>query len=127
LKVWRLGDIVNSSPTIVGPPRERFDILYGDIGYRQYIQRWAKRRQTAYVGANDGMLHAFNVGYFHRADDPNTVAQERGWYTTNPTDNSSGAELGEELWGFVPYYTLPQLMRYPVAYTHISYVDLSRK
>ncbi|HSF67649.1 MAG TPA: hypothetical protein VLA67_09495 [Nitrospiraceae bacterium] len=128
LQVWRLGDIVNSSPTIVGPPRERFDILYGDLGYRQYIQRWAKRRQTAYVGANDGMLHAFNVGYYHRGDDPNTLAQEHGWYTTAPTDNSSGAELGEELWGFVPYYILPQLMWYTQsAYTHISYVDLKPK
>ena len=33
LHVWRLGDIVNSTPTIVGSPRERFDILYGDHGY----------------------------------------------------------------------------------------------
>ncbi|HSB45374.1 MAG TPA: hypothetical protein VLD60_10200, partial [Nitrospira sp.] len=127
-KTWRLGDIVNSSPTIVGPPRERFDILYGDNGYRQYLQRWSNRRQTAYVGANDGMLHAFNLGYYHRADDPNTSALEHGWYTTAPSDNSSGPELGEELWGFVPHYILPQLMWYTQSnYTHISYVDLKPK
>ena len=30
--IWRLGDIINSTPTIVGSPRERFDILYGDQG-----------------------------------------------------------------------------------------------
>lgn len=125
---WRLGDIVNSSPTIVGPPRERFDILYGDSGYRQFLQRWANRRQTAYVGANDGMLHAFNVGYYHRGDDPGSSALEHGWYTTAPSDNSSGPELGEEMWGFVPHYILPQLMWYTQSnYTHISYVDLKPK
>ena len=41
LHVWRLGDVVNSTPTIVGAPRERFDILYGDQGYAQFVQRWA--------------------------------------------------------------------------------------
>ncbi|WP_455241859.1 hypothetical protein, partial [Petrachloros mirabilis] len=128
LRVWRLGDIVNSSPTIVGPPRERFDILYGDSGYRQFVQRWGNRRQTAYVGANDGMLHAFNIGYYHRGDDSSTAELERGWYTTAPNDNLSGPELGEELWGFVPHYLLPQLRWYTQSdYTHISYVDLKPK
>ncbi len=129
LRVWRLGDIVNSSPAIVGPPRERFDILYGDSGYRQFLQRWKNRRLTAYVGANDGMLHAFNVGYYHRGDDASTTGvAEHGWYTTAPTDNSSGPELGEELWGFVPHYILPQLVWYTQpSYTHVSYVDLKPK
>ena len=43
---WRLGDVVNSTPTIVGAPRERFDILYGDSGYRKFVSRWANRRQN---------------------------------------------------------------------------------
>ncbi|MDH5253827.1 MAG: hypothetical protein OEW25_10925, partial [Nitrospira sp.] len=129
LKVWRLGDIVNSSPAIIGPPRERFDILYGDTGYRQFLQRWKDRRLTAYVGGNDGMLHAFNVGYYHRGDDPTTTGtQEHGWYTTAPTDNSSGPALGEELWGFVPHYILPQLVWHTRPdYTHVTYVDLKPK
>lgn len=131
LKVWRLGDIVNSSPAIIGPPRERFDILYGDTGYRQFLQRWKNRRLTAYVGGNDGMLHAFNVGYYHRGDDPTTTGTgeiEHGWYTTAPADNSSGPELGEELWGFIPHYILPQLIWYTQTnYTHVSYVDLKPK
>mgnify|MGYP003694257555 CR=1 FL=1 len=37
---------------------------------------------------------------------------EHGWYTTNPADNSGGAGLGEEVWGFVPYHLLPQLRWY---------------
>lgn len=126
LHVWKLGDVVNSSPTIVGPPRERFDLLYGDASYRDFVSRWATRRQTAYVGANDGMLHAFSAGYYHRGDDPSTSGiVEHGWYTTGPNDNSTGIGLGEEQWGFVPYNLLPQLIWYTQdTYTHVSYVDL---
>jgi len=129
LHVWKLGDVVNSSPAIVGAPRERYDILYGDSGYRQFVARWANRRQMAYVGANDGLLHAFNVGYYHRGDDASTGAVvEHGWYTTNPADNSGGTGLGEEVWGFVPYHLLPQLRWYTQTdYTHVSYVDLKPK
>ncbi|HKT35871.1 MAG TPA: hypothetical protein VJR03_13675 [Nitrospira sp.] len=125
---WRLGDIVHSTPTIVGSPQERFDVLYGDTGYQQFLQRWQTRRRVAYVGANDGMLHAFNAGYFHRGDDPNTPAVEHSWYTTAPNDNNSGVPLGEELWAFVPHYLLPQLMWFTMPeYTHVSYVDLKPK
>lgn len=129
LKVWRLGDVVNSTPTIVGAPKERYDMLYGDSGYRNFVKKWANRRQMAYVGANDGLLHAFNVGYYHRGDDPSTGSvTEHGWYTTNPADNSGGTGLGEEVWGFVPYHLLPQLRWYTQAdYTHVSYVDLKPK
>jgi type IV pilus assembly protein PilY1 len=126
LRVWRLGDVVNSTPTIVGAPAERFDLLYGDRGYAQFLQRWRQRRMVAYAGANDGMLHAFNVGFYHRGDDASTSGvTEHGSYTRNVVDNSSGPELGEELWGFVPYHLLPQLMWLTQpSYTHISYVDL---
>ena len=129
LHVWKLGDVVNSTPTIVGSPKERYDVLYGDSGYRNFVKRWANRRQQAYVGANDGLLHAFNAGYYHRGDDPSTTTvTEHGWYTTNPTNSSSGVGLGEEVWGFVPYHLLPQLQWYArTDYTHVSYVDLKPK
>lgn len=127
LKVWKLGDIVNSSPTIVGRPKERYDVLYGDSSYRLFLSRWADRRQIAYVGANDGMLHAFNAGHYHKGDDPSTTGIiEHGWYTTAPNDNSTGPALGAEQWGFIPYNILPQLIWYTQdTYTHISYVDLT--
>ena len=127
--IWRLGDIINSTPTIVGTPRERFDILYGDQGYRGFSQRWKNRRLMTYVGANDGMLHAFNGGYFHRGDDPTSTEVEHGYYTTGETaDDASKPELGEEVWAFIPYYLLPQLrwLAQP-DYTHVSYVDLKPK
>jgi type IV pilus assembly protein PilY1 len=128
--VWRLGDIVNSTPTLVGTPQERFDVLYGDTGYRKFAQRWKTRRMTVYVGANDGMLHAFNGGYSHRGDNPSTTDKvEHGYYTTGLTSNdSTKPALGEEIWSFIPYYLLPQL-RWMAQddYTHVSYVDLKAK
>ncbi|MGH7166673.1 MAG: pilus assembly protein [Nitrospiraceae bacterium] len=128
-QVWKLGDIVNSTPTLVGAPRERYDVLYGDAGYTAFFQAYKNRRQVAYVGANDGMLHAVNVGYYHRGDDPSTAAKiEHGWFTRTATDNSSGPLLGDELWGFVPYHLLPQLQWLAqTTYTHVSYVDLKPK
>ena len=128
--VWRLGDIVNSTPTLVGTPQERFDVLYGDTGYRRFAQRWKSRRLTVYVGSNDGMLHAFNGGYSHRgADSDASNGVEHGFYTTGPTANdSTKPALGEEIWSFIPYYLLPQL-RWMAQddYTHVSYVDLKAK
>src|SRR5438876_2211086 len=67
---WKLGDVINSSPVIVGAPRERYDVLYGDATYAQFFQRYKDRRQVAYMGANDGMLHAFNAGFFKTDESP---------------------------------------------------------
>ena len=130
LHVWRLGDVVNSTPTIVGSPRERFDILYGDQGYAQFVQRWKTRRMVAYAGANDGMLHAFNVGFYHRGDDPSTTGvTEHGWYTRNAVDNSSGPELGRGTMGICARIICCRSFcgTRSRTYTHISYVDLKPK
>src|SRR5207247_9874058 len=69
VQVWKLGDIVDSTPTVVGSPKERFDVIYGDTTYSTFITQYKTRRQVAYVGANDGMLHAFNAGFFVQGDD----------------------------------------------------------
>ena len=125
-KVWKLGDPIHSTPTIVAAPRSNYDLIYGDTSYTDYFLRWKDRREVIYVGANDGMLHAFNGGFYHKSDDvTTTTVVEHGWYTKNPTDNSSGRPLGEELWGFIPYQLLPQLQWLTRAdYTHVYYVDL---
>ncbi|MGQ0694423.1 MAG: pilus assembly protein, partial [Nitrospiraceae bacterium] len=127
--VWKLGDPIHSTPTIVGAPKERYDLIYGDPTYNQFYLQYRTRRQVAYVGANDGMLHAFNAGYYHKGDDPATAGViEHGWFTKNPTDNASGPKLGAELWGFVPQELLPQLQWLArTDYTHVYYVDLKPK
>ena len=76
-KVWKLGDPIHATPTVVGTPKERYDVLYGDASYTAYFQQYKSRRQVAYAGANDGMLHAFNIGFFHRGDDPSTSASSK--------------------------------------------------
>jgi len=129
LKTWKLGDLIHSTPVVVGAPKERFDVLYGDASYTAFFTRYKTRRQVAYAGANDGMLHAFNAGYFHKGDDPSTTSVvEHGWFTRTPTDNSSGPLLGDELWGFIPYQLLPHLQWLAdPSYPHVYYVDLKPK
>ncbi len=130
LKVWKLGDIIHSTPTVVAAPRDRYDVKFGDSTYGAYLQKWFDRRQVAYVGGNDGMLHAFNAGYYHTGDDPSTGTTsspviEHGYFTRTKTDNSAGPQLGDELWGFIPYQLLPQLAFLTQAdYQHVYYVDL---
>ena len=130
LKVWKLGDIIHSTPTVVAAPKDRYDIKYGDTTYGSYLLQYHNRRQVAYVGGNDGMLHAFNAGYYHTGDDPSTGTSaspviEHGYFTRTPTDNSAGPQLGDELWGFIPYELLPQLDFLTKAdYQHVYYVDL---
>lgn len=128
LKTWKLGDPIHASPIVVDAPRDRYDLIYGDTSYTEFYKQYAHRRRVVYVGANDGMLHAFNGGFYHRNDDPSTPAVEHGWFTTTPTDNSGGPPLGDELWGYVPYQLLPQLQWLGrTDYTHVYYVDLTPK
>jgi type IV pilus assembly protein PilY1 len=144
LQVWKLGDIVDSTPTVVGAPNERYDVIYGDITYSAFIAQYKNRRQVAYVGANDGMLHAFNAGFFIQGDDPSTTTVvEHGRFATAPpsgitTTRSTGECVagssagclarGAELWAFVPQELLPHL-KWSAAqdYTHVAYMDLKPK
>lgn len=52
-----LGDIINSSPVYVGKP----PFMYSDAGYSSFVTSKTSRKKMVYVGANDGMLHAFAV------------------------------------------------------------------
>ena len=52
-----LGDIVNSSPAYVGKPAAGI----GSSSYLSFIATNSSRTPMIYVGANDGMLHAFSA------------------------------------------------------------------
>ncbi len=114
---WKLGDIVYSSPMFVGSPAERYDIIYKDKTYSEFFQQYRDRRRMVYVGANDGMLHAFNAGKY-----------ERGTGTWTISINGDGYKPGEEMWGFIPRNVLPHLkwLTNP-DYCHVYYVDLTPK
>lgn len=55
--VSKLGDIVNSSPAFVGPPR----LNIADSSYVAFKSTYASRPNMIYVGSNDGMLHAIDA------------------------------------------------------------------
>jgi type IV pilus assembly protein PilY1 len=97
-----LGDIVNSDPVLVGDQDFGFRSLPNEEAadaYGPFIRDVKRERpEVVYVGANDGMLHAFN------------------------------AETGEELFSFVPdgvYEKLPLLT--DPEYEHRYYVDGSSR
>lgn len=129
-KVWKYGDPIHSTPTIVAAPRERYDVLYGDASYTDFLKKYRTRRQVAYVGANDGMLHAFNVGFYNRGDDTSggSPGVEHGWFSNTATLDGRGQKLGDELWGFIPMQLLPHLKWLAQTdYSHVYYVDLKPK
>ncbi|MDQ7031261.1 MAG: PilC/PilY family type IV pilus protein, partial [Desulfonauticus sp.] len=100
---WKLGDIVSSSPVMVN---------YGDY-------------TIMFVGANDGMLHAFKVGKL-RADDLTKGTIVKICEDSQPDCKTS--TLGKELWAFIPKNVMPYL-RYLASpdygKCHIYSVDLS--
>jgi type IV pilus assembly protein PilY1 len=96
-----LGDIVDSSPTWVGPPQSPYtatwqDKLFptaapqensGTQNYQQFITAEQTRPNVVYVGSNDGMLHGFRSGSFDSTNN----------FTTATTPND-----GQEVIAYVP-------------------------
>lgn len=117
----RLGDIVHSTPISVEKPREAFDIVFGDDSYRDFRRRYENRRQVVYVGSNDGMIHAFNAGFFNAAD--KTFELDTGFLEESP-GSETNHPLGAELWAYVPKNLLPHLQwSARTDYSHVYGVD----
>jgi type IV pilus assembly protein PilY1 len=92
-----IGDIVNSRPVYAGPSNEGWTRV--DPDYAEYLDDVKQDRQPVlYVGANDGMLHAFNA--------------------------DAGGEGGSELFGYVPSSVHGKLRKLAnTDYDHEFYVD----
>ena len=115
VEVMRLGDIVNSTPTEVGAPAESFDLLYRDKSYGIFRAKYSHRRNVVYVGANGGMIHAFNAGFYN--------AQKKS-YDLQGKASEVKHPLGSELWAYIPYNLLPHLTWLQSRnYRHVWYVD----
>lgn len=128
--VWKMADIINSSPVAVGRPKENYDLIYGDYTYRKFFEKYRDRRVMVYVGANDGMLHAFNSG-FYKAQDKQFYKNLDTSSTPPVYNNSSSIELGEEMWAYLPRQLLPHV-KWLTQDTyednnHVYYVDLTAK
>ena len=142
-RVWTLGDIIYSTPTTVGPTKEQYDQIYGIASYTDFRKKYNNRRHIVYVGANDGMLHAFNAGIYIPGDKSGTSAIEHGRFLENPSSSDGvdtdgdgadsdfdgwGTILGSELWAFMPYDNLPHLKwQTSTNYAHVYYTDLKPK
>ncbi|MEO7775719.1 MAG: PilC/PilY family type IV pilus protein [Steroidobacteraceae bacterium] len=93
-----LGDIVNSSPVYVGAPNFRYPDSLETVTYSSFKAAKAGRQKMVYVGANDGMLHAFTAG--------NTA-----------TD-------GKEAFAYIPAAVFPSLYKLTQpGYSHLFYAD----
>lgn len=97
---WLLGDIVYSTPVVVGPPKIG-DISKRDPNFNEYLQYVSDKQyrdKVVYVGANDGMLHAFLMS-------TNPSKTTDGWQLT-PSQNP---QIGKEVWAYVPGNLMTEL------------------
>ncbi|GAB1535998.1 PilC/PilY family type IV pilus protein [Geovibrio sp. ADMFC3] len=103
---YKLGDILNSSPVMVDYPNKT-----GKPGYTM-----------TYVGANDGMLHAFRAGKVLTSG----LVSYQAVKLCNDSADCSTDKIGREEWAFIPKNALPYL-RYLADpdYCHIYYNDLA--
>lgn len=125
-----LGDVVNSDPWFVGVEYYGYENLPNPEGssYGPFrsSSAYLGRKQMLYVGANDGMLHAFD------ASAPETDTNGNGSLDPSEDLNNNGAldnDGGEEIFAFMPNTAintnLPRLLSH--AYTspgeHKYFVD----
>lgn len=128
--VWKLGDIISSTPKLVSPSRlNNYNMAppngYNDSTYKGFFESNAyQSRGMAFVGANDGMLHAFRMGILKEISD--RVTKAKLTYPDSATMASAGSNLGQEEWAFAPRHALPYLKYLADKnYTHLYYVDRS--
>jgi type IV pilus assembly protein PilY1 len=112
--VWKLGDIINSTPVSISKAPDYYHLIYGDESFQAYLDYTENRETVIYVGANDGMLHAFTSWKYNN-----------GQYTQVASTTEG---LGDELWAYVPQTLLPHLKFLAAPdYAHTFYVDLKPK
>jgi type IV pilus assembly protein PilY1 len=118
---WKLGDIISSTPRVQStvalntfnrPPSGG----YSDRTYESFINsNNYKSRGMVYVGANDGMLHAFNLG---------TLSVEASGFQKASLTPLTGAPIGAENWAFIPKNSLPYLKHTANKnYSHLYFID----
>jgi len=122
--VWKLGDVVNSTPRIVASvPLNKYDTVYNDTTYKSFISDNTVylKRGMVFTGGNDGMLHAFRLGKLELSWTGKALVQKAR--ITNPY---FGTTLGDEAWAFIPKNALPYLkyLKDP-DYCHLYYADLA--
>jgi type IV pilus assembly protein PilY1 len=115
---WKLGDVIHSTPITVAQPAENYHQIYRDESYAEFHAHYEHRRHVIYFGANDGMLHAVNGGFYTERD-------RQFCRKVDCSDAPNTPILGEELWAYVPYNLLPHLSCLTESdYEHKYFVDM---
>jgi type IV pilus assembly protein PilY1 len=80
----KLGDLIHSAPSYVAVPNSGYPDSFEGAAYSAFAVANANRAPTIYVGANDGMLHAFDArtGVETLAYVPTAVYRNLGALTT---------------------------------------------
>lgn len=115
MRAWRLGPVHDSSPALIGPPgapgwmnTTSTALSAYTTKYQTFLATNKTRKTLAVVGAQDGMLHAFNAGSFRQyPDNACAVELSRGCFASS----SSGPDYGDgsEVWAYVPPRLLSSL------------------
>jgi len=118
---WKLGDIISSTPRLKASfALNTYDMYppdgYRDTTYSDYVNDPSyKERGMVYVGANDGMLHAFELGKLTYSG--LSTGQIAKLTTTDEP-------IGTERWAYIPKGALPYLKYLTQTnYCHMFYVD----
>lgn len=102
----KLGDIIHSAPVFVGAPpffgrdQAPYPVATGKL-YSEFMASRAGREEAVYIGANDGMLHAFKAA-------------------------SDALEGGKEIFAFIPNSVFSLLSELTDSdYNHRYFVDMT--
>jgi len=88
----KLGDIFHASPSLVGRPNDFAFFISNLNAYQDFLNTYRHRRRFLLVGANDGLLHAFDAGGWDR--NPNVCDFEADGVTRKHCyDLGTGTEL----------------------------------
>lgn len=134
-KEWLLGPVDHSVPAVQTPPGLPKWFFGTDISdseresFNTFRESLSTRSTMVYVGARDGMIHAFDGGEFRWGDNPDTatITENRGYFKWSNSGDSSSADYGtgEELWAFIPANLMSRLKNNLLEAEDQSYVDAS--
>lgn len=106
-----MGDALESQPAYIGPPV----FSYPYPGYDGYKTVQANREGIVYIGANDGMMHAFHTKDQVAPTAPAKCVVGGGTYCG-----------GEEAWAYVPSMAIPNMWKladFNYAALHVNLVN----
>jgi type IV pilus assembly protein PilY1 len=119
-RAWKLGPVHDSSPAVIGTPGHPTWLDGTNPSLATYKTAYAgtswlgdtsstgimNRRTLAIVGAQDGLVHAFDAGNFHNATEQACASQStrmvRGCFAPSGGGTTPDYGTGKEVFAYVP-------------------------